>query len=115
MKTSEAKAQIRAANDALSLTQIAFSDCLAGRVEWFGRAPFRVGVTRADGAAGGVLVIHDNGMIAVDYAEEYFPRTLSHISAVITGHDTETNRELQSRRDVIEAAQACIRRAQSAA
>jgi len=115
MKISEAKEQIRVAQDELSLTEMAFADVLSCRVEWFGRVPFRVGITRPMGAAGGIAVEYKAGMVRVQYAERYFTRELQNIAALVTGHDTEYNRELVSRRAVIEAAQAYLNRAQSAA
>lgn len=116
MKTlSPAAQKLRASEDALSITQLALGDLATGKVTWFGRAPYRIGVTRPNGAAGGIVIECAIGGAIVGYADKLLPELLAHIAIVITGENTEYNRELLSRRTVLEFAQRFISDMQRAA
>lgn len=102
-------ARMERENEPLSL---ALSDMVNNRVVWFGRAPFRLGISRAAGAHGGIVIVNHDGMISADYWEQFSRNQLEHIGACITGENTEHNRELAKRRDTIEQALAHVRREQ---
>jgi hypothetical protein len=92
----------------------ALNDMLNLGAKWFGSArSFSVGVTRPQSACGGIAIIRCNGTARAHYFEEWARAELAHIQLVITGADTEHNRELLRRRSAIEAAQAYIREQQS--
>lgn len=117
MKT-ETKQSLLASNARLSDENttlfLALHDLVAGDVKWFGRAPFRLGVSRPNGAAGGIVTVVANGTTSADYFERFARNQLEHIAACVTGHDSEHNRELLARRRTIEDAQAYVTTAQRA-
>lgn len=115
MKTSKAaleslNAKLAHENEALAL---ALSDICADRVKWFGRAPaYSLGISRPAGAAGGIVIVRQNGMTYAHYWERYYAESMSIIASLVTGSDTEHNRELLNRRAVLEAAKAHVTREQ---
>lgn len=116
MKPTKGTVQARVAhleteNAVLSL---ALHDAVSGDVKWFGRAPFRLGVSRPAGAAGGIVTVVAQGTTSADYFEQFARNHLEHIAACVTGHDTDHNRDLLARRRAIEEAQAYVTAAQRA-
>jgi hypothetical protein len=111
MKTSKSSlaqkcAELEKENGVLSC---ALNDVLKGDVRWFGSPrTFALGVTRPKSACGGIAIIRHCGTSSAHYFEEYAQRELAHIALVITGENTEHNRELLARRNAIEAAKAYI-------
>lgn len=114
MKTPlrQAREDFQAASESLSITQIAFADVLKGDVQWFGRAPYRVGITRPKSASGGLAVEVWGGSVVAQRCEAFFSPRLETIACLITGHDSEHNRELLARRITLEQARAYIREQQ---
>ncbi len=91
---------------------LALSDLAHGQVTWFGRGKFRLGISRAIGASGGVVIVDNDGTVSADYWEQFAHNQLEHIAACITGENTEHNRDLSARRSVIETAQAYVTKEQ---
>lgn len=95
--------------------ELALSDCVNGNVTWFGRSPFRLGICRPNGAAGGIVIVNTHGMVSADYWEQFARNQMEHIAACITGENTEANRELMARRSTIETAAKFVREMQARA
>lgn len=88
---------------------LALSDLCNGAVKWFGSSPaYSLGISRPTGAAGGIVICRVNGGAGAFYWAEFAPRELAHISACLTGADTEYNRDLLRRRTALEAAGAYV-------
>lgn len=88
---------------------LALNDICNGAVKWFGNSrTFSLGITRPAGAAGGIAVVRENGTTSAHYFERYASEILLHVSYVITGENTEHNRELARKRSTVEAAQAYV-------
>ena len=109
----ELNAKLATDNEALTL---ALNDLCNGAVKWFGNSrTYSMGISRANGAAGGIAIIREAGMTYAYYFERYASDALANISNLITGTDSEYNAELLRRRVVIESAQAYISEQQKAA
>lgn len=107
------KVQLLADNSRLSTENTVLSctlnDILNGDVKWFGNScEYSLGITRPRSACGGMVVIRCCGTSSARYWEQFAREELTHISFVITGENTEHNRELLRRRSAIEAAQAYV-------
>lgn len=103
-------AKLATENEALTL---ALGDVCNGSVKWFGNSrTYSIGISRPTGAAGGIATVREGGMTYAFYFERYARETLAHVAALVTGTDTEHNRELMRRRSAIEAAQAYVSQAQ---
>jgi len=98
---------------AIGPLELAIADLANGQVVWHGRGAFRIGISRALGASGGIVIVNNDGNVLADYWEQFARNQLEHISACITGDNTEHNRELATRRTVIESAQAYVTREQN--
>lgn len=99
-----------------SVLACALADSLNFGVKWFGNSrTFSIGITRPQSACGGIAIIRNNGTVSAYYFEEYASRELAHIACVITGENTEHNRELLCRRAAIESAKAFVSEQQKAA
>ncbi len=111
MKTTRASldalnAKLATENEALTL---ALGDVCNGNVKWFGHArTYSIGISRPNGAAGGIAIVREAGMTYAFYFEKYARETLAHIACLVTGANTEHNAELMRRRAAIEAAQAYV-------
>lgn len=118
MKTSRAaletlNTKLSTDNEAMTL---ALSDLCSGSVKWFGNSRnYSIGISRPNGAAGGICIVRQCGMASAYYFETYAQSTLAHIANIITGTNTEHNIELARERAAIEAAQAYVSAAQRAA
>lgn len=91
--------------------ELALADLARDRVTWFGRGDYRLGISRPNGAAGGIVIVRAE-IVTADYWETWSQRMLAHIAAVIGGQDSDYNRELQRIRDVIESAARFVRESQ---
>ena len=96
-------------NEPLSL---ALHDLVSDRTVWFGRNPFRVGISRPAGGAGGIVIVSSDGMTSAHYWETFHREEMARIQTLVTGTNTEENRALLRRREVLEQAQAHVRREQ---
>lgn len=100
-------------NEVLTL---ALNDVCNGGVKWFGHTrTYSIGISRPNGAAGGIAIVREAGMTYAFYFERYSRETLDRISSLVTGSDSEYNAELLRRRSAIEAAQAYVSESQRAA
>lgn len=100
-------------NEALTL---ALNDLANGAVKWFGNSrTYSLGISRPTGAAGGIAIVREAGMTYTHYFERYAQETLERVAILVTGSDTEHNREYLRRRAAIEAAQAYVSESQKAA
>ena len=100
-------------NEALTL---ALHDLCNGNVKWFGNSrTYSIGVSRPNGAAGGIAIVREAGSTSAFYFERYSRETLEHLSRLVTGTDTDANREYLRRRSAIESAQAYVSESQRAA
>ncbi|NDF15811.1 hypothetical protein EB061_10900 [bacterium] len=117
MKTSKShlatiNAKLATQNDVLTL---ALNDVCNGAVKWFGNSrTYSIGVSRPTGAAGGIAIVRECGMTAAHYFEGYARDTLAHVAALVTGADTEHNRELLRKRAAVESALAYVAECQRA-
>lgn len=112
-QTEELNAKLSTENEALTL---ALHDLCNGAVKWFGNArTYSIGISRPNGAAGGICIVREAGTTSAYYFERYARETLEHVSGLLTGSDTEHNAELLRRRSAIEAAQAYVSEVQRAA
>jgi len=93
---------------AIGPLELALHDLAVKQVVWFGHYNFRIGISRATGAAGGIVIANVYGNVSADYWEQFARNQLEHIAACITGENTEHNRDLATRRTVIESAQAYV-------
>lgn len=114
MKTTKQDLELRCArlereNEPLTL---ALNDLCNDRTVWFGRGDFRLGISRPAGAAGGIVIVKTEGSTSAHYWETYSRAERAHLSAIATGHNDETQRDILRRRDVIEQANAYVRREQ---
>lgn len=91
-----------------TIQMLALSDMADGAVTWFGRKPYRIGISRPAGAAGGIAIEHVNGVASAHYAEKFLPEALAHIAHVITGENSDANNELLRRRAILSDAQRFI-------
>lgn len=91
---------------------LALHDLVAGQVHWFGRSPYRLGISRPTGGAGGIVIASAFGSTSAHYWETWSAEQLATLAHLITGQDNEDNRERLRRRSVIEEAQAWIREEQ---
>lgn len=99
-------AKLATENEALTL---ALGDLCNGNVKWFGNSrTYSIGISRPTGAAGGIAIVRQSGMTYAHYFENYARETLAHIACIITGTDSEHNRELLKERAAIEAAQSYV-------
>lgn len=110
MKTTKQELEQRCARleRAIGPLELALADLALGQVVWFGRGVFRLGISRAIGAHGGIVIVNNDGNVSADYWEQFARNQLEHIAACITGENTEHNCELSARRNVIETAQAYV-------
>lgn len=100
-------------NEVLTL---ALNDVCNGAVKWFGNSrTYSIGISRPCGAAGGIAIVREAGMTYAFYFERYAREMLERVALLVTGSDTEHNRELMRRRSAIEAAQAYVSESQRAA
>lgn len=105
--------RLSAENDVLTL---ALSDLCNGAVKWFGNSrTYSIGLSRPTGAAGGIAIVRQSGTTSAHYWEDYSRETLARIADLVTGADTEHNRELLRERATIETAQAYVSESQRAA
>jgi hypothetical protein len=117
MKTSriqldELNKKLASENDVLTL---ALGDVCNGAVKWFGNSrTYSIGISRPCGAAGGIAIVREAGMTYAFYFEKYARETLANVAMLVTGEDSEHNRELLRRRSAIEAAQAYVTESQRA-
>lgn len=107
-------ARIAALEQENTVQMLALTDLANGGVTWFGRSPYRIGISRPTGAAGGILICNAGGTCSAHYAETFLRETLAHIAVVITGADTEANSELLRRRAALSDAQRFIHSQQAA-
>lgn len=92
-----------------SVLACALSDLANLGAKWFGNSrEFSLGVTRPQSACGGIAIVRRSGTVSAYYFEEFARSELAHIAAVITGENTDHNRELLRRRSAIEDAQAYV-------
>lgn len=107
------RAQLGTLNDKLAseneVLTLALNDLANGAVKWFGNSrTYSIGISRPTGAAGGIAIVRQSGMTYAHYFERYSRETLAHIALIVTGTDSEHNRELMRERSAIEAAQAYV-------
>lgn len=93
----------------VSLLEIALSDACHSQTQWFGARPYRIGISRPTGAAGGIAVVLCHGVASAHYWDHFYASEMAHISACITGEDSECNRELSKRRATLETAAKWVR------
>lgn len=94
---------------------LALCDAVNGTVTWFGRGEYKLGISRATGAHGGIVIERVGNSAAAHYWEQWSRDAHAHLTACLTGENTEHNRELLRRRDLIEAANQFVRSSQSVA
>jgi len=110
MKTANKKdikiSNMERENNVLAL---ALSDLANGNVKWFQRFNYAIGISRPNGASGGIAIEKViGGIVSAYYWEDFCKDSLSHIASVITGENTPFNAELIRRRSCIEDAQAYV-------
>jgi hypothetical protein len=69
---ADAEAAWRAADRLHGLFMLALHDVMAGKVRWHQRAVFRLGVSRADGAHGGVVIVEYTAPGQSPYVEVHY-------------------------------------------
>ena len=112
-KSSLRIAGLERSNDVLSL---ALSDLANGHVKWFTRYNYAIGISRPNGASGGIAIEKIvGGMVSGYYWETFAAESLAHIAADITGENSPYNAELLRRRSCIEEAQAFVAASRQAA
>lgn len=120
MKATQTKSDLLQRNAALSkdndVLSLALNDVVNLGAKWFGNSrQFSIGITRPNSACGGICIVRRSGTVSAYYFEEFAQAELSHIAIVITGENTDHNRDLLCRRAAIESAHAYIREQQKAA
>lgn len=109
----ERNATLETENTALAC---ALADTIRGDVKWFKASRFvSYGITRPSSACGGIVIVNNGGTVSAHYLEAFGREALAHISLMITGENTDHNRELLARREAIESALAYARQAMMAA
>jgi len=112
-KSAQRIATLEKENTVLSL---ALSDLANLGAKWFGHSRcFSIGITRPNSACGGIAIIRSNGTVSAHYFEEFYRAEMEHIACVITGENTDHNRELLCRRAALEDAKAYVHEQQRAA